>query len=60
MVPAITVRDCHPGCPVDLDGKIKIGDKLVRVDGELVIGMPLDSIYSLILGDIGTEVCCLF
>ena len=62
LVPAITVLDCHSRCPADLDGKIKLGDKLVRVDGETVIGMALDHIYGLILGDIGTEVftLCVF
>jgi hypothetical protein len=51
--PAVVVDDLTPGGPAATCGKIRVGDRLLAVDGRVVAGMGLPAIHGLINGMAG-------
>ncbi len=51
--PAVVVDDLTPGGPAAECGQIRVGDRLLAVDGRAVAGMALPAIHGLINGPAG-------
>jgi len=50
------VRKLMRGSPAANAGSIQVNDKVLRVDGNIVEGMPLDRVFDMINGPEGTQV----
>jgi hypothetical protein len=51
---AVKVKSVLPGSPAEQSGKIRAGDELHSVRGQVVAGMPLASVFEMVLGDEGS------
>ncbi len=51
---AVKVKSVLPGSPAERCGKIRAGDELHSVRGQVVAGMPLASVFEMVLGDEGS------
>jgi hypothetical protein len=51
--PAVVVEDLTPGGPAASCGQIRVGDRLLAVDGRPVAGMTLSVVHGLINGPAG-------
>ena len=52
----VLIKDVVPRSPADMCGKIRPGDKLLKVNATLVAGLPLKIIETYVVGDEGTQV----
>lgn len=53
---AVVVKNVVPGSPSDLSGRIRSGDELQSVNGCSVAGLPLQSVFAMVLGEEGTPI----
>mmetsp|Transcript_22565 Transcript_22565/g.53495 ORF Transcript_22565/g.53495 Transcript_22565/m.53495 type:complete len:144 (+) Transcript_22565:419-850(+) len=54
--PHMQVMSLNAGGPAQTSGLVQVGDKIVAVDGVLVLGTPLPTMANLIAGPAGTPV----
>ena len=50
------VKDVVPGGPADRCGRIRPGDEVLAVDGKSSAGVPLEQIFDMIIGQVGSQV----
>ena len=55
----LMVTDLVTGAPADLGG-VRVGDRLLRIDGRSVASMPVSEASRRIRGEEGTQVCLLY
>jgi hypothetical protein len=56
----VFIKSIVPGGAVDQDGSIQVGDGVLAVNGEQVVGLPVADIRSRIVGPIGSQVKVVF
>ena len=54
------VSDVKKGGPLDVSGKVQVGDRLLRVNDVSCVGMTIDAIKSYVVGPVGTRVDLVF
>ena len=54
------VSDIKKGGPLDVSGKVQVGDWLLRVNDVSCVGMTIDAIKSYVVGPVGTRVDLVF
>ena len=52
----VHVKDVVPGGPADRCGRIRPGDEVLAVDGKSSAGVPLEQIFDMIIGQVGSQV----
>ncbi|EKX40378.1 hypothetical protein GUITHDRAFT_113618 [Guillardia theta CCMP2712] len=51
------VQEILPGGAADVDGRIRVGDEVVAVDGTSTRNLHIEEVASMIAGRAGTEIC---